>query len=94
MTIFGVQIFAVAVLFAFATAGTAFADNSITKTFEFGIGQAYTHSNVRTFPIPCGILEIEDFTVRLICKCADGTTVIVCTSSNNGCNGRSFVSLV
>ena len=40
------------------------------------------------------INEIKDFTVRLTYKRSDGTTVVICTSSDNGCNGRSFVLLV
>lgn len=53
LTIFGGQIFAVAVLIAFAAVGTAFADN-ISKTFEFGEGTPQSRSHVRTFNIPCG----------------------------------------
>lgn len=53
LAIWGGQIFAVTVLIAFATAGTAFAE-SITKAFEFGPGLAQSRSHVRTFPIPCG----------------------------------------
>jgi len=40
-------------LFAFATVGTAFADN-ISKSFEFGEGTPQPRSHVRTFPLPCG----------------------------------------
>lgn len=47
------RVFGSVMLFAFATAGTAFADN-ISKTFEFGAGLAQTRSNVRTFNLPCG----------------------------------------
>lgn len=56
LAIFICQMFAVALLFAFAAVGTVFADNSITKTFEFGVGTAQTRSHFRTFPIPCGTL--------------------------------------
>lgn len=46
--------FGALVLFAFATAGTVFAE-TITKTFEFGLGTANSISNKRTFPVPCGL---------------------------------------
>lgn len=53
LKIFGGQMFAVAVLFAFAAVGPAYAE-TITKTFEFGAGTAYSTSTYRTFPVACG----------------------------------------
>lgn len=47
------RVFGSVMLFAFATAGTAFADN-ISKTFEFGAGTPQPRSHVRTFSVPCG----------------------------------------
>lgn len=47
------RVFASLALFAFATVGTAFAEN-ISKTFEFGAGTPQPRSHVRTFNIPCG----------------------------------------
>lgn len=55
--IFGGQMFAVAALFTIAAAGSAFA-GTLTKTFEFGEGMAHTRSNVRTFPVPCGLAVV------------------------------------
>lgn len=47
-------IFGLLGLFIFATVGAASA-GTITKTFEFGAGTQYSHSNVRTFYVPCNL---------------------------------------
>lgn len=39
----------------FVFSGTLFAEDSISKTFEFGPGAQYSSSNSRTFYVPCGL---------------------------------------
>lgn len=75
------QILSVLALSAFVAVGSAFADISITKTFEFGPGTAQSHSNVRTFPVPCG-MKVQGF-VKFTCGGVEGEGKTPSSSQND-----------